>query len=113
MNGCGLSSEERDRLQSHSGGTEGMDVKASLLAFLGLLLICVTILVASLIARVVEERKQTPPRALQPEAGTSHVLRQVGGEIAFSRIGKNDDDQLAFALAPASHLESGPASRPR
>ena len=50
-NGSGITRQERDRLTGqHENATE-MDMKASLLAFAGLLLVCALIVAASLIAR--------------------------------------------------------------
>jgi len=47
----GLTSDERDRLAGHASVGPPMDLNMSLLAFVCLLLICILILAASLIAR--------------------------------------------------------------
>ena len=50
-NGSGITRQERDRLTGQRENATEMDMRASLLAFAGLLLVCALIVAASLIAR--------------------------------------------------------------
>ncbi len=107
----GISPEERDQLQPHPGEMKGMDVKTSLLAFVGLLLICALIILAAFIANSREDRQRPRARPAGPPSDGSKILREVRREVAFSCIGKYDNDELPLTFALACYLESGPASR--
>lgn len=70
----GLTAEEREGLSVQPEGETGMDFRASLLAFVCLLLICLLIAVTSVIARFIEERESKGLGSASGKESTENVL---------------------------------------